>query len=317
MLSDFTKQANEIKEIFKKFKNAEERPFYVVALVLATIITLQTVITAILINQPDPERFGINDTIGGISNQFFTQITPSDWAFRMFSILLTWQGVWVIYAWTLSFRKSFPLTVSTNFLILFSFANVSLIGWCFVSGNRLPQFAFPLFCVCVILLYTGLGYQTTLLYKLSYILTKQRKFKIDFFLTRIVLINGVSAYVSWLDFVLLINLAEALQFFTPLSAGAAGTIGLTLLVIKLLIYFNLEMTILDPYLRYVFAPYPITIWGLSAIIDIQDADQPNTTFSVVLLSLSIFLLTLKIVLVITFNFIRPLVYPDENNNVSA
>lgn len=318
MLSDVIK-TNEIKEILKKAKNAKERIFYIVVLAFTTLVLLLTVTVAVLINQPDPERFGLNNTIGRISDQFLTQITPSDWAFKMFSILLTWQALWVAYAWTLAFRQSFPLTVSTNFLILFSFANISIIAWSFTSGNQLPQFSFPLFSISVILLYTGLGYQTALLNKQSGFLRKRRKFKFDFLSTRFILINGVSAYVTWLDYMLLINIAEALQFFTPLSGTAASVICLTVLLLKILIYFNLETTLLDQYLRYVVAPYPIIIWGLSGVVDIQnDDDQPIAIFTIVILSFTIFQFILKIFLIVLFIFVRPLTYPTENDNtVSA
>ncbi len=286
---------------------------------ISTIILVLTFVVSGLANYPDLEEIGFKNTTGDISNEFYTQITPAGWTFSIWGVIYTWQAFWIIYGWSLVFRSSFPLTISPCCMILFSCANIGNIIWIYVWGNAFPQYAFPVVLITGLLLYIAIGFEVVQLYKKTAILKDIQKYKIDLYLTRSLVLNGIVIYATWVTLATLLNFTVVLQHYADVSASIAGTISLSLLTVEVIVYFILENTVLDSFARPVVLVYPVVIWALSGAINAhwgKEDDNRNNIFSLILLIVAIILFIVRIVLIIVFAFVRPIKYPvvqDKNN----
>lgn len=131
----------------------------------------------------------------------------------------------------------------------------------------------------------------------------------DLWLTRILALNGLLFYATWTTIASLINLAAAVQYDADYSGSNAAYISLSLLTATVITYFLLENTLLDRYLRYVFAVYPVIIWALSAVLQKKwNSNDPSgvNIFTLVLLIITVVLAILRILLFVLFMIFRPL-----------
>ena len=298
-------------EAIKKIFTNDERVYYIVALFLASITILGIVAVAILQASSNPGRIGLNDSISGISDDFNTYITPADWTFSIWFIIYIWQFLWIVYGWTLAFRPTYPLTISPNSLICYSCANISLITFTHIWGNRLPQFSFGILLISAILMILAVGFEARFLYVQTPESKKRRKFKIDLYLTRILVLNGIVIYATWIIYLTLINLCVIVDFFTD---NDGGNVGLSLLALFIVVYFNLENVLLDSYLRHVVIVYPVIIWCISGVINIRwyMFRYARLNIGAVILNLYvIWLFVLRIFLIIAFTLARPIQYPKK------
>ncbi len=296
-------------------KKRQEKVYYIVGLSFTTGILAMLLATAVIGNKSDysdPSVVGINETVGDTSDKFFTQITPSDWAFTIWFPLILWQGAWVVYGWTLVCRPTVPRTISKECMICYSSACLCIIEWVYIWSNQLPQYAFPALALGAMLLYLAIGFEIVFLYKNTEVLKKTRKSKIDLYVTRILVINGIAFFATWLTVLMFINFAVVLEYQLGASAANAGTASLMLMLLTMLGYFNLEIVLLDSIFRYVITVYPTIVWAFSAIIDAHWG-QTRTSSALMLMTLllGIILLILKIASVIFFYFARPINYSNK------
>ena len=294
---------------------------YIVTLSITTLVLVATLIGVGKTNftDADPGSFGINNTIGGISDQFFTQITPSDNTFAIWFIIFSWQALWIIYAWSLSFRSKVPLTISQNTLLFYSLANICAIIWLYTWANQLPQYAFPTLVLCGLFLTLSLGFQCLIIFQITATFQKDQKLRYDLYLAKYLVLNGIVFYSTWVAFMIFINFAAVLQYFSNTSADTVGSLGLAFSFLLALVYFNLENVPLDKYLRPVIVVYPVIIWACYGIFNGQSGPPPtqsrgNFAFTLFYLLFANILLVLRISLLIFFSFKRPIKYPDNDTS---
>ena len=288
---------------------------YIASLSFSTIVLIGTFVVSGLANYPDPEKVGFKNKTGQISDMYYTSITPAGWAFSIWGIIYAWQALWTVYGWSLVIRRSFPLTISHTTLVLYGCANIGNIIWIYVWGNELPQYSFPVLVVIAALLYSAIGFEAVFLYKNTSVLESLQKFKVDVYLARGFVLNGLVIYATWASIATLINFTVVLEYYADMSSADAGTVGLSLLALEVIIYFTLENTVLDSYVRPVVMVYPVVIWALSALINAHwgnDDDERTNIFALILLILSVSLFVARIILLIVFAFVRPIKYPNAN-----
>ena len=91
----------------------------------------------------------------------------------------------------------------------------------------------------------------------------------------------------------------AITYFHGVDQDVASTISLVILALEVIVWFTLENTILDKYVRNTLSVYPVVIWALSASISKNwDPAKRNSVISVVLLAVSCTLLVVRIVIVV-------------------
>lgn len=283
--------------------------FYIVSLSLTTIILLAVFVTNGLANYPDPAKVGFKNTTSNVSDLFYTQVTPAGWTFAIWGIIYTFQVIWIIYGWSFVFRPSSPSAISASTYIFYSCANICNIIWIYLWGNEYPQAAFPVIVILGIFLYIAIGVEAKYLFDMIPSLENASKYKIDIYIARYLVLNSIAIYATWVTVATLINFAIVLQYYADLSAANAGTVALSILTVELLVYFILEITILDAFARFVVIVYPVLIWANSGIISAHwgtEDNSRNSIFTLVLLIASVIIFITKIVLIIVFSFVRPL-----------
>lgn len=278
----------------------------IITISVASIVLLATFITNGLAGSADYAKFGFKNQTGAVSDIFYTEITPAGWAFAIWGIIYTWQTIWIIYGWSFVFRPKFKKTINPGVYVLYTFSNISNIIWIYLWGNDYPQAAFPFIALISFFLWCAIGVEVVYLYKISPPSVNIKAFKIEGYLSQIIVVNGLVIYATWVTIATLINLTIVIQYYGGLNGTDSGTVALTVLMFELIVYFVLENTILDRFLRFVFMVYPVVIWALSAVVSAHYDGERNAIYTVVLLVIALVLFIVRVVLMVIFRFFRPL-----------
>ncbi len=277
------------------------------SLVVSTLVLLATFAVNALASLPNHEKYGFKYTIANVSKMYYTQITPSDSTFAIWGLIYICQIAWLVYGWTFLCRKTAINTISPFTYIAYAIVNLTNIAWIFVWDNLYIKVASGVLFLSALSLYVSLGSAAYYLYTQTPTLTKNDPK--DLHTTRILVLNSLAIYMTWVTIASLIGLTTVLQYSTSLGAVKAGTISLSVLAVLVILYFILENTILDRYLRYVGIVYPVVIWALTGAVVAhwgKESDGQNPLITVVLLAVSILLFLVRIVLWIVFARYRPL-----------
>lgn len=269
--------------------------------IAATTINLIVFIVILVLNyvSRDPQNgpfrhlFG-NATTGEVSAKFYIEITPAGWAFSIWGLIYIWQGAWIIYSLTLLCRKDAPDVISPVLLVIYSLASVVNASWIVTWSHEWIQIcAFLLFSIAFLL------YATLAKSFATVNLGTKGVPKGDFIATQVLVHNGIALYATWCTIASLLNLAMAITYFHGVDQDVASTISLVILAVEVIVWFSLENTILDKYVRYTLSIYPVVIWALSASIDKNwDPAKRNSIISVILLAVACTLFAVRIVIVV-------------------
>lgn len=269
--------------------------------IAATTINLLVFVLVLVFNyvSTDPKDgplnwlFG-NATTGEVSGKYYIEITPAGWAFSIWGLIYAWQSAWIIYSLTLLFRKNAPEVISPVLHVFYSLASVANICWIVIwSHEWIQACAFLLFATAFFL------YATLARSYMTLNLATKGVPKGDSIATQILVNNGIALYATWCTIASLLNLAMAITYFHGVDQDVASTISLVILALEVIVWFTLENTILDKYVRNTLSIYPVVIWALSASISTNwDPSKRNSVISVVLLAVSCTLLVVRIVIVV-------------------
>ena len=295
-----------------------------ICLVVATVFLICVFIISALSSVPDANKFGFANSTGQISNDFNLQVTPANWTFSIWGVIFAWQALWVLYAWSFVFRPSTPRTVSWISLLLYTCANVNTIIWLYVWGSSRTDISFAFVFLSWAFLLAAIGVETYHLYNLAPIMQGSlAKYKIDLWISRLLVPNGLVIYTTWVTVATLLNFGIVLQYYASVSAITTGAVILWLLSVIVVGYFALENTILDRFARFIFVVYLVLIWALSGVLSAhwgQEDTNTNPVLTLLLLLLVIVLFIARVSMMITFAFLRPLyisqalALPANNNN---
>ena len=283
----------------KESIKVKEYVIYVVSLSVATIILIATFI----VNGVAYKGIGVANTTGSVSDSYYLQVTPAGWAFLR-GVIYTWQSLWILYGWSFVIRYKTIPTISSSVYIIYTGSSLCNITWIFLFNNYYAQAAFPFIFLTGLFLYIAIGVVAVHLYRMRQRGTIR---VIDVWATWILVINGIAIYATWLTVATLLNLGIVVQYYGDFSAVNNGTLCLSLLTVEVIVYFILENTVLDRFVRYVLIVYPVIVWVLAAILSAhwnQEDNNRNPIFTLVLIILSSILLILRVVLVIIFTFVH-------------
>ena len=281
-----------------------------VSLIVTTLVLVIVFAVNGIANIPGlGKKIGFANSTAQVSNEFYLQITPAGYTFAIWGVIYAWQVLWLLYAWSFVFRPSAPRTISWIALLLYTLNNVGNVVWLYVWANSLGQVSFAVIVLAWLLLVGAIGVQSYHVYKITPVLQSQPKYKIDLWITRLLVTNGLVVYATWLTVATHINLGVVLQYFAGVASGTTGTIVLWVLSLVVLGYFALENTILDPYTRFIFMVYPVLIWALTGVLSAHwGKETPNTNplLTAMLLVLAVVLFLARALLVVLFALFRPL-----------
>lgn len=296
-----------------KSKSNSKCPYAIGVFTLS--ITTLVLIIALIINgfsggffNRDPQDFGFKNDTGSISDSFYTDITPAGWTFSIWGIIYIFQIVWILYGWSFVFRPNTTPTITPITYIMYSLCNIINIIWLYLWGNELPQAAFPFLVLISAALWIAIAIQVFYLNRIASDppTKRQKEFKIDYYLTQFIVINGLAIYSTWTAIATLINFSIVLQYYGEFNGVNVGTAALCLLAIELIVYFIMENIFLDRFLRFVFIVYPVIIWALSGVLSAQGTDNRNGVFTAILIALTCVLFVIRWVLWIIFAIFRPI-----------
>ena len=288
------------------------------SLSVASVLLVATIVVNILAALDNADQFGFKNTTGRVSDNYTTQITPDGWTFSIWAVIYIWQGLWIIYAWILSFLPLRSNTVPWTTYFFHALSSLCNVAWVYVWGNKHPEAAFPILFLTAVALYVAVGFAAVYLYRHSPRLRDKRgnRGRAELLIANVLVINGLAIYATWLTAATLANFGIVLQYFGHLGGTDTGTLMLCILTIEVLAYFVLENTVLDRYARYVFVVYPVLIYFLGGVLSkYWDDKGQNAIFALVLEVIVCLLFVARIVLWVLFYIFRPL--PSYSVNIEV
>ena len=151
----------------------------------------------------------------------------------------------MVYALSFLFRPSTPCTVSWISLWLYTGTNVSGIIWSYVWGNTYQEIAFSLLFLMWAFILAAISVETVHLYRVTPDMKMSMKYKIDLWITRLLVVNGMCIYATWLTVATLLNFGIVLQYYAGVNETTTGAVMLWLLSVEVLAYFAVENTVFD------------------------------------------------------------------------
>ncbi|KAL7373595.1 hypothetical protein ABVT39_010261 [Epinephelus coioides] len=287
-----------------------------IAIVLALLFFIITMVfTALAASGIHP----FLESTGNISDEFLTEITPAGWTFTIWSIIYIFLALVLVYVLSGIFRKNAygyvycsPPILPRAFFAAWCLNLASNTAWLFLWDRKLMLIALVFLILIALTNYTMIIFSCHGLHSYGAWLNKYHK--VDLWLHRVLVQNGVMIYTTWTTIATLINLTIVLTYNVEMSPTDAATISYSLLAVVLLMWFVLENFVLDKHVRYILVIYPVVIWALSGNLDKNfDAESPNRNgiFIAVLLASACALFIIRIVLVVWRHIKQPL-YADAS-----
>ena len=244
------------------------------------------------------------------SPRFSTPFSPAPWTFAAWIAILATQFAWLIHAWSYSCRQKVERAISPFLYPLFWSANCVNLGYLYAIGHLANELSLALIAIEAAFLCVAVVVVAMRLRRLLMGLTELKR--IDKWAVRLLTLNGLALYAAWAIQLVLYHLASVLEEDTNLHSETITTCILSLVGAFVVSYFLLEATILDRYLRCVLVVYPTVIWWLGGILDKQWNNDfsgigRNDLFAFVLLLVGGGLFLIRLVLIVVFAHVRPLV----------
>ena len=173
-----------------------------------------------------------------------------------------------------------------------------------VFDREILPAAFAVLFLMVVTLIIPLVFSYRALDRSMNILVKQER-KVDVWLTRLFVQNGLSMYATWCTIATLLNMAMVITYrsATDIDQRDASTASLSVLAAVILVFLATDWFVLDRYTRYTFTPYIVLIVGLTgSIAKNYDEGARNTIFTTVLLALAGVSALVKCILVVWRHF---------------
>ncbi|AWP20611.1 Hypothetical protein SMAX5B_001584 [Scophthalmus maximus] len=254
-----------------------------------------------------------------ISDEFVTQITPSGWTFAIWSIIYIFLASVLLYLLSGIFRKNAygyvycsPPVLPHGFFVAWCLNLALNTGWLFLWDRRQMPAALAFLILIALTNYVVIFFSCHGLHNYGAWLNKYHK--VDLWLHRVLIQNGVAIYATWTTIASMINLAIVLNYNASLSPTDAATVSLSILTAVLIVWFILENFVLDKHVRFILTIYPVVIWALTGVFmknyNAEDPDH-NDIFIVSLLAIACALFVGRVFLVIWRQIKYPL-YEDVN-----
>ncbi|XP_031558048.1 uncharacterized protein LOC116294562 [Actinia tenebrosa] len=289
------------KEQSKSFKMGSS--YITIRSVLSVLSLIAYILTLILNGFATPnvrpgflnDLYGNNLSTGDVSDKYSTEITPAGWAFSIWGVIYTWQMLWILYSLSLICRPHAPDVLNWLFHVLFICTCVFNSTWIIIwQRMKITGASIVLFCIA----FNLYGLLALSYYRFNKLYDATCS-KIDFYAIQALVHNGIAFYATWTTVASLLNMTIAITYVHDVANATASTVALVILTLEILVWFILENTVLERFLRYTVSQYPVLIVALSAIISKHwNSDKRNSIFSLVLLILVCVLFVIRILRVI-------------------
>lgn len=253
-----------------------------------------------------------------VSDKYFTSLTPAGWTFSIWSFIYSWQVIHCIYSLTLICRKSpegIPLYrqpghIHYSFYIVYIFNGAFNTCWIFIFDREILELAFVFLCFITVTLYICGVLLCKYLHDSAPYLTANGGSK-EIWLTRLLPLNGVAFYGTWVTLASLLNFGLVLQYRANVDPDVCSWVVLVLITLELIGWFVLETFVFDKYLRYCFSQYIVLLVAFAGILSNHyDAASPAAyaIYGVVLTALAAALGVCKVIVMIVKGLKYPITY---------
>ncbi|KAK5601339.1 hypothetical protein CRENBAI_000951 [Crenichthys baileyi] len=287
-----------------------------IAIVVALIIFIITMVfSALAAAGSSPFLYDTSN----ISAQFVIQLTPSGWTFTIWTIIYIFLALVMVYTFSGIFRKNAygyvycsPAVLPYGFYAFWCFNLVLNVSWLFLWDRMFMPAALAFLILIALTNYAVIFFSCYGLSQYGAWLNKYHK--VDLWLHRVLIQNGISIYATWTTIASLVNLTIVLVYDANVSNTDAATISLSLLTAAVVAWFFLENFVFDKHVRFILTIYPVVIWALTGIFteNYNTADPTrNNIFIAALLGVACFLFVTRILLV-TWRQVKNPLYKDVN-----
>lgn len=252
---------------------------------------------------------------------FYLEITPAGWTFSIWGFIYTWQAVWLIYSLTTICRRKvgtylylMPVFPSILFLA-YIVTNISNVAWLFAWDRMKVAVALPLIALTPFSLYVCLYFSLKRLYDNLDYLTRNG-LTLDIWLIRMLVQNGMAFYAAWVTVATLLNIAIVMTYGDGSDVTKIGvrqdissSVALGIVTFEIVLWISLDLTLLDKYTRYMFAPYITLTVAFAGIVQKNydlDTAYRNSVFSAVLLATAVTCLVVKVTTMLYRHFKHPI-----------
>ena len=252
----------------------------------------------------------LNSTVE-ISDKYRLEITPAGWTFTIWRFIYAFQVLFVAF---LAYNMQIRSTISNDNIprvyndLMLAFYCVNLlcnIAWLMLFDRQQMVASFIFLIVLTVCLYAALVTHHILIKTNIEVLS--RDYPYVFFATRVFIQNGLAIYATWVTISTLLNMGIVAAYLGTMTQSTASTLCLSFLIVEVLVYFILEVTIFEHYLRYTYLPWFVVIFVMAGIIQNNYVQNDlNSNFSLAILIISSFLFAIKTSLSVVFTFTKPI-----------
>ncbi|XP_053919615.1 uncharacterized protein LOC128851832 isoform X1 [Cuculus canorus] len=253
-------------------------------------------------------------TPGNISAKYTTDFTPAGWTFLIWNIIYAWQLAWLLCALSGICRRNElgyvyvkPDLLPIPFYVVWILNNGLNVGWLFLWDREylIPALMFLVALTLATYIALFISHRALSIHSLCFV----KRHKVELWLIRILVQNGLALYATWVTIATLLNFAVVLIYKWNVSNETATTASLSILALDLVVWFYLENFFLDKYVCYDLTIYPVVIIALTGSACKNFSFSTSTTnniFIVVLLAVTCLIFTVRLGLVTWRHCRRPM-----------
>ena len=246
-----------------------------------------------------------------ISDRYYTEITPASWLIGGWAFAYSWQLLWLAYGWSFLFRPQARRTIPTGSYWFFVLSCLLTISWLLLTGSHHLVGALPFVVLVPISLILAQALVVWNTYSTKLVL--QATNGADLWATRVLVHNGIAFVVAWFSVQWILHAVMTATEY-GLDAGLAASVGLAILCLQLVVWFVLEHSILDRFVRYIHIEYLVVMAMLAAIVfehwNNKDEELTNRAFTVALLGFTFVLQVCRVFLVLLYCRFKSIEYPS-------
>lgn len=264
-----------------------------------------------------PPQGIFNSSVGNLTAIHDIDVTPAGFTFMIWTVIYIWLLLAHLYTLILVCRRNAvgpaymtPPVITPAFLIVYTINLIANVVWLFLWDRQLLIYSSAIMWVVCITNWIALGILHGTVYRHGPWMSRHAK--VDIWMFRILWHNGLAIYTTWTTITALLNLGIALQYEADLEKQLIVYIVLGSLSGIMVLWFILENTALDRFVRYTITQYAVIVLAMAGVYIKKYANSSMETgyFIVVLLGVSVFCLVARLGLVI----VRATKHPLYVNN---
>lgn len=241
-----------------------------------------------------------------VKNKFISDITPSDKTFTNLWGFIIFLQIWLFYTIGFISRENPTDVFPTKFYVYFMFSSVCFSLWFFAWARAQLELLLILICIVSLTLALSLINSSCAGHQYHQRLSReeedgnqpsqQQKSDVVFLFYAQ---NGISFYISWVIFIMCLNLIIYLEYKTGLFGTKTATAVLVLLLFGMLLWFTLQNVVFRDYMRGVFVEYVAFVAAFAGILKPDWSNGKNNQVLIfAILIISVILLVARIIVML-------------------